>query len=120
MADERIVCTDGLPRAQCTLTLGLVLVPSLAAAVETKIAGYLSRLRDASYLRKWLVLGSLIGVVAGLGAIVFITSVELASRFFLEFLGGYHHPHLWVKATPLGLQDSLGRGPSLWSWDLVD
>ena len=85
-------------------------MPSLAAAVETKIAGYLSRLRDASYLRKWLVLGSLIGVVAGLGAIVFITSVELASRFFLEFLGGFHPP------APVGEGNTLGSAGFARPW----
>ena len=50
------------------------------------------RLRGANYLRKWVVLGALIGVVGGLGAIAFYTALELATRFFLGFLGGYTPP----------------------------
>jgi H+/Cl- antiporter ClcA/CBS domain-containing protein len=44
------------------------------------------------YLPKWLVLGGLIGVIAGLGAIVFYEALTLSSRFFLGFLAGYHPP----------------------------
>jgi len=50
------------------------------------------RLRGANYLRKWVVLGALIGVVGGLGAIAFYTALELATWFFLGFLGGYTPP----------------------------
>lgn len=70
----------------------------------------LTRIKDASYLRKWLVLGTLIGIVAGLGAIAFITAVELASRFFLEFLGGYHPP------APVGEGNSLGSAGFARPW----
>jgi hypothetical protein len=35
------------------------------------------RLRVANYLRKWVVLGTLIGVVGGLGAIAFYTAAPL-------------------------------------------
>jgi CIC family chloride channel protein len=35
------------------------------------------------YLRKWLILGVLIGVVAGLGAILFISAIDLSTRLFL-------------------------------------
>ena len=54
------------------------------------------RIRSASYLRKWVVLGALIGVVGGLGAIVFYTALELATRVFLGGLAGY------VPPTPAG------------------
>ena len=50
------------------------------------------RLRSANYLRKWVVLGALIGVVGGLGAIAFYTALDLATHFFLGFLGGYTPP----------------------------
>ena len=70
----------------------------------------LTRIKDASYLRKWLVLGTLIGIVAGLGAVAFITAVELASRFFLEFLGGYHPP------APVGEGNSLGSAGFARPW----
>ena len=55
-----------------------------------------ARIRDAGYVRKWIVLGILIGVVAGLGAIVFSEALRLATRFFLVGLGGYQPP------SPLG------------------
>lgn len=72
------------------------------APTAATILAYLSRIKDTTYLRKWLVLGSLIGVVAGFGAIVFINAVELASRFFLEFLGGYHPPAPFGEGNTLG------------------
>jgi H+/Cl- antiporter ClcA len=50
------------------------------------------RIRGANYLRKWVVLGALIGVVGGVGAIAFYTCLELATQFFLGFLGGYVPP----------------------------
>ncbi|HEY4227634.1 MAG TPA: chloride channel protein [Candidatus Limnocylindrales bacterium] len=54
------------------------------------------RIRSASYLRKWVLLGAAIGVVGGIGAIVFYTALELATRFFLGVLAGYGPP------TPAG------------------
>jgi H+/Cl- antiporter ClcA/predicted transcriptional regulator len=58
----------------------------------------------ASYLRKWIVLGALIGVVAGLGAVAFITALQWATHFLIGALGGYHPP------TPAGEGHSLGSG----------
>ena len=49
----------------------------------------LSGVRSAPYLRKWLILGALIGVVAGLGAVVFYDGLHLATRWLLTDLGGY-------------------------------
>ena len=57
-----------------------------------RIPRLLASVRDWDYLRKWLLLGALIGVVAGLAAIVFIFALELASRVLLEGLGGYRPP----------------------------
>jgi H+/Cl- antiporter ClcA len=54
------------------------------------------RLRTTGYLRKWVVLGALIGVVAGLGAIVFLRALELVSGFLLGTLAGF------TPATPAG------------------
>jgi CIC family chloride channel protein len=63
------------------------------------------RLRKANYLRKWVILGALIGVVGGLGAIVFYTALEFATRFFLGFLGGYTPPSPTGEgAAPIGLR----------------
>ena len=50
----------------------------------------------ASYLKKWTVLGVLIGAVAGLGAIVFYEALTMSTRFFLGVLAGYGVP------TPVG------------------
>src|SRR5512146_2821141 len=55
-----------------------------------------TRLRRASYLRKWVALGALIGIVGGLGAILFYTALETATRLFLGVLAGYTPP------TPAG------------------
>jgi H+/Cl- antiporter ClcA len=48
--------------------------------------------REAGYVRKWVVLGTIIGLVAGVGAIVFVTLLEVATHFFLGTIAG---------ATPL-------------------
>ena len=53
-------------------------------------------LSGRSYLTKWIVLGVVIGVVAGLGAIVFYEALSLCTHFFLGVLAGYHVP------TPTG------------------
>ncbi len=54
------------------------------------------RVRDAAYLRKWVVLGAVIGVVSGLGAALFFVALDLSARFFLGTLAGF------VPASPLG------------------
>jgi CIC family chloride channel protein len=45
--------------------------------------------RNAPYLRKWVILGALIGVISGLGAAVFFTALELSTHFFLVVLAGF-------------------------------
>jgi H+/Cl- antiporter ClcA/CBS domain-containing protein len=54
------------------------------------------QIRSAEYLRKWVVLGALIGLISGLGAIVFFGTLELATRAFLGLLAGLTPP------SPLG------------------
>jgi CIC family chloride channel protein len=54
------------------------------------------RLRQTSYLRKWVLLGAVIGLISGLGAVAFFTLLELATRFFLGILAAYQPP------TPIG------------------
>ena len=63
-----------------------------AGRIDAGLRSVRRRIRAANYLRKWVVLGALIGVVGGLGAIVFYTALELATHFFLGFLGGYTPP----------------------------
>lgn len=70
----------------------------------------IGRLKDWSYLRKWLVLGSLIGVVAGLGAIAFIFALEGTSKLLLETVGGYKPP------LPIGEGNRLAAGSFARPW----
>ncbi len=63
-----------------------------------------ARLRNWNYLRKWLVLGILIGVVAGLGAIAFIFALEGTSKVLLQTFGGYKPP------LPIGEGNRLAAG----------
>ena len=65
---------------------------ALAARIDPLLRRVRQRTRSATYLRKWVVLGALIGVVGGIGAIVFYTALELATRFFLGLLVGYTPP----------------------------
>jgi chloride channel protein, CIC family len=67
---------------------------SLASAVA--LDPIRRRIRSAAYLRKWVVLGALIGVIAGLGAAAFFLALELATKFFLGYLVGF------TPATPTG------------------
>ncbi len=48
--------------------------------------------RNSGYLRKWLILGISIGVIAGLGAVVFYLALKYAGQFLLGDLGGYRPP----------------------------
>lgn len=63
-----------------------------------------------SYLPKWIFLASLIGVIAGIGAVVFYETLTLASHFFLGFLAGYHVP------TPAGEGNSAGSAHYVRAW----
>ena len=62
----------------------------------TLVAAVRRQLRSAQYLRKWVFLGALIGVISGLGAAVFFAALDVASRTLLGLLGGYYPP------TPAG------------------
>jgi CIC family chloride channel protein len=67
-------------------------------------------IRNAGYLRKWFVLGTTIGVIAGLGAVVFYFALVCASDFLLGFLAGYHIP------TPAGEGGSHGSAGFTRPW----
>lgn len=68
------------------------------------VATLSTRLRRAGYLRKWLVLGAVIGIVAGVGAIAFTAALRWATEFFLGVVGGYTPPE------PAGEGSTLGSG----------
>ncbi len=44
------------------------------------------------YLAKWMILGTLIGLVAGLGAVVFARAIDLCTELFLGRIVGYIPP----------------------------
>ncbi len=52
------------------------------------------------YLLKWLFLSTAIGIVAGLGAVAFYLSIQIATDFFLGFLVGYHPPAPLGEGSP--------------------
>ena len=77
---------------------------------EGRAQRFLSAVRDWDYLRKWLVLGALIGVVAGLAAVVFIFVLEQSSGLLLVGLGGYEAP------LPVGEGNRLAAGEFTRPW----
>ncbi|MEO8247678.1 MAG: chloride channel protein, partial [Chloroflexota bacterium] len=54
------------------------------------------RARTTAYLRKWVVLGAVIGLIAGVGAAAFFWALGEASHLFLGILAGF------TPSTPLG------------------
>src|ERR1700675_3985231 len=46
----------------------------------------------AGYLRKWLTLGIAIGIIAGVGAVVFYLALDYTGRFLLGYLADYQIP----------------------------
>jgi CIC family chloride channel protein len=57
--------------------------------VQARVSRWLAM---ATYTQKWLVLGTIVGVVAGLGAVVFYDALRLASYVFLQAIAGYSVP----------------------------
>jgi chloride channel protein, CIC family len=57
--------------------------------MRARLSGWINR---SGYLRKWLVLGVAIGIIAGLGAVVFYLALLYANRYLLGYLGGYVVP----------------------------
>ncbi len=49
-------------------------------------------LRRRSYLQKWIVLGVAIGIISGLGTVVFYLALQGAGHLLLEGIGGYAVP----------------------------
>ena len=69
-----------------------------------------SRVNAMSYLVRWLILGAVIGAVAGLGAVLFYEALRLSTQFFLQILANYRVP------TPAGEGLSLGSANYLRPW----
>jgi CIC family chloride channel protein len=54
-----------------------------------------------SYLRKWVILGALIGIVAGLGAIAFFEAIDIATKVLLGGIADLEPPLPRGEGTPL-------------------
>ena len=74
------------------------------------LIGIRERVRNAPYLRKWVILGALIGLISGFGAVLFFWALDLATRFFLGTLAGFARRHLPVKVARRS-STSAGHGP---------
>ncbi|MDE3082274.1 MAG: chloride channel protein [Acidobacteriota bacterium] len=61
-------------------------------------------LATATYTQKWLVLGSAVGVIAGLGAVAFYEALRVASYVVLQVVAGYRIPQ------PVGEGGALASG----------
>src|SRR5579862_95947 len=48
---------------------------------------------DRSYFQRWLLIGALIGVVAGLGAIAFYSAIAFSTHLLLGVIAGYTPPN---------------------------
>jgi CIC family chloride channel protein len=69
-----------------------------------------ARIRASGYLQKWLVLGVTIGVVAGLGAVVFYIALKYTGQFLLGYLADYQIP------TPVGEGGNKGSAGFHRAW----
>jgi CIC family chloride channel protein len=69
-----------------------------------------ARLSSAPFLWRWLVLASMIGVIAGLGAVAFYASLALATHLLLGGLAGYQIP------TPAGEGNLAGSAHYARPW----
>ncbi|MCW2662858.1 MAG: chloride channel protein [Mycobacterium sp.] len=67
-------------------------------------------IRKSGYLQKWLLLGVTIGVIAGLGAVVFYLALKYTTEFLLGYLADYHTP------TPVGEGGSHGSAGFNRAW----
>jgi len=45
------------------------------------------------YFKKWIIIGSSIGIVAGLGSIIFFLMIQFSTQFFLGFGAGFMPPN---------------------------
>lgn len=69
-----------------------------------------ARVEQLDYLPRWLILGAIIGVAAGVGAVVFYEALRLGSYLFLHLIGGYNVP------TPVGEGGGVGSAGFTRPW----
>ncbi|HKW04238.1 MAG TPA: chloride channel protein [Nitrososphaerales archaeon] len=63
------------------------------AKKETKHSASIALLLNRSYLTKWVVIGLLIGLVAGFGAVIFYYMIQAVSNYLLGGLTGFYPPN---------------------------
>lgn len=51
-----------------------------------------SHIHEFSYLKKWIIIGILIGIIAGVGSIIFLFAIQFFSYIFLGLGAGYYPP----------------------------
>ena len=83
--------------------------PERFRALSARAARWVS---SASYLKKWISLGVVIGAVAGLGAIVFYEALVACTHLFLGVLAGYQVP------TPVGEGGQMASASAARPWAL--
>lgn len=66
-----------------------------------------SGIESSRYLGKWLLLGVAVGIVAGLGAVVFYRALEFATQIFLGDIVGYTPPLPVGEGSPV--REAMGR-----------
>jgi chloride channel protein, CIC family len=59
-------------------------------------------IRNLEYLYKWLLLGIIVGVVAGAGAVIFYLALRYTTHFLLGYVAGYHLPTPLVEGGSSG------------------
>ena len=64
-----------------------------ADIASSGINAQINRLIQRNYLAKWTVIGLLIGVIAGAGAVIFYVMIQLATNLTLGSLTGYYPPN---------------------------
>jgi chloride channel protein, CIC family len=84
-------------------------LPSVAPAAAAG-GRFGASIQKSGYLQKWLLLGLTIGIIAGLGAVVFYLILKYTGDFLLGYLAGYHIP------TPVGEGGSRGSAGFARPW----
>jgi CIC family chloride channel protein len=82
--------------------------PAGAQSPSVRIAEWLRRVREVvsgfegqRYLVKWLFLSTAIGIVAGLGSVVFFYAIGLCTALFLGRMVGYMPPSPVGEGSPI-------------------
>ena len=82
------------------------------ASAASLADGWARSSAESGYLRKWLILGVAIGIIAGLGAVVFYLALKYTTEFLLGYLGGYDVPTAYGDGGDPARPVSSGHGRS--------